>query len=673
MSFLFPSLLWLLLLPASLLLIGSFRRSRSGPVPHPKITRAHIGLDPSSLAIGPWSPAPRPIAASLALAALILALARPQGGTITTPTVTESRDVLVAVDVSRSMLADDVSPDRLSRARLLVRTLTDELQGERLGLLPFAGTAFLQSPLSADYEIFRTFLDELGPDMIPAGGSNFTTLLNTAAEAFGSADADPTVATNAEPPADRFLIILSDGEAQDDTWRPVAQKLADRGVRVLALGLGTAAGTMIPDGAGGLVKDARGAAVLSRLDASTLQALAELTDGAYRDASTWVDLPALLRETVARGRAQRETTETAPRREELFVWFLAPALALLALALVREFPVSPRPTPPRRPAQPRPPTRYATLLAGLVTLLTALGPAPRALAAEVETAPPPPDPLVELVGQLASGDTLAPTDLARLAELTAARAEAARSAPPPDGAFPKGALQDALVAVDQGSAAAPAAADWSALRQRLETLLAPPPEPPPSDQSQKSDGEKNQEPNDEKSPDSSESDSASTADPSDSQDGKPTPSSSENPGDPENSPSSDSSSSDDTKSSSSPGADESPSRPPSDQALGELGQPPSENPEPSAQSPGSEPASEPEAEPAPDAPSQLAGGVSTSDPATGDPASAAALDPALAVPQQRLQRVRDADAPARLFQLLQEAEEPRDADRRAPGTPTRDW
>lgn len=688
MSFRHPSLLWLLLLPAALLLATALRRARSEPLPFPKIPRGRMGRDHSSLVVGPWTFSPRPVAASLALAALILTIARPQGDTITTHTVTESRDVLVAVDVSRSMLADDVSPDRLSRARLLVRTLTDELQGERLGLLPFAGTAFLQSPLSADYEIFRTFLDELGPEMIPAGGSDFTALLTTAAEAFGAADADSATAAEATvPSADRFLIILSDGEAQDDTWRPMAQKLADRGVRILSLGLGTASGAMIPDGKGGLVKDARGAAVLSRLDASTLQALAESSEGAYRDASTWVDLPALLRETVARGRTQREITETAPRREELFTWFLVPGLALLAIALVREFPVSPRPTPPRRAAPPKLPTRYAPALAVLATLLPALGPTPEARATEAETPPPPPDPLVELVGQLASDDSLAPNALARLAELTATQAEAARSAPTKEATpFPKGALLDALDAVDQGSASAPTAADWPSLRQRLETLLAPPPEPPPSDQKQKSDGQKNQKKSDDQK--SSDSDSSDSPDSSDSScsDSNSDPSS-DSPSSPNSedagakdsdSPRQDSDSAQsDPKSDEAPGADESPARPPSDQALGQLGDPPSEDasspPESAKDSPTDDSASGSEQDTAPDTPTQLAGGVSTADPTNGDPASAADLNPALAVPQQRLDRVRDADAPARLFQLLQDAETPPDGPARAPGAPTRDW
>ena len=648
MSFLHPQLLWLLLVPAALLL-SSLRSRRTIAAAYPKIP--HATFRQSSLVTGSTFLPPRPAAALLALACLVLALARPQGATLSTPVITESRDVLVAVDVSRSMLADDIAPSRLARARLLVDNLADELRGERLGLMPFAGTAFLQSPLSADYEIFRTFLDELGPDMIPAGGSDFTALLNAADEAFGpSASESP----DNLPSADRFLFILSDGEAENDTWKPVAEKLAARGVRVLALGLGTANGAMIPDGKGGLVKDPEGAVVLTRLDAKTLQDLARITGGTYRDASSWVDLPALLRETIARGRANRVTTDHAPRRVELFAWFLAPALALLAFAVVREFPLTPRQRTPRVSIPPLP-TRYAASLALLLALAVSLPAAEDAL--------PPPDPLVELVANLATAATIVPADLARLASLTADQGEKARAAQDATP-VPEGALRDALAATTQGLATAPSAADWAGLRSRLEILLAPLPEQPKSDQPQ----EENKEDAD---PSDAESDSSESGESKNSKanpDAKPS-----SPSESEGSPSSDSKNagqpepSSDTGSSN--GSDSASAPPPpgaSAQALGDLAQKP-DTPESAVPAPGEE-------EPPPDEPTQRAGGVSASGrPEGSEAAGDAALDPSLAIPQQRLERVRQDDAPARLYQLLQDAENPPDSDRRATGTPTRDW
>jgi len=644
MTFAHPQLFWLLALPAALLLGSFLLRARAAERPHPKIPRATVRPGRRTFVLGgDRSSQRRPVVASLALACLITALARPQGATISTPSLIQARDVLVAVDVSRSMLADDVAPTRLGRAQLLVRNLADELRGERLGLLPFAGTAFLQSPLSADYEIFRTFLDELGPDMIPAGGSNFAALLRTADEAFGPPDS-----TEPDAPArpDRFLVILSDGEAEDDSWRPFAQKLAGRGVRVLALGLGTADGAMVPDGKGGLTKDERGAVVLSRLNPATLQELARVTDGAYRDASSWVDLPGLLKETITRGRAARVATDTAPRRQELFAWFLAPALVLLAAALVREFPATPRVSKNSLRVVPAASARVLPLL---LVLHCACVLSPRSSAAETPPAAPA-DPLVELVGRLAAAPELSASDFARLATLTAERGEQAmQPGAAPGASVPEGAIRDALAAVSAGQAADPRAADWPALRKRLEALLAPPPDQPPPqqqpqenrtkpDDAQQSDAEK---PPQEQSSSENTENSENTSGSEDSRSGGTSP----------DSPQQDAGSSGES------------TRPSGSQPLGDLAKP--DEKQPGSDSTEAAPAEQPASD---DEPTQQAGGVS----ASGRPADAEAgaeLDPGLVVPQQRLERVRDSDAPARLFQLIQESENPSEArERRAAGT-----
>ncbi|RRJ99699.1 VWA domain-containing protein [Opitutaceae bacterium TAV3] len=169
-------------------------------------------------------PAPRwRLALGLALAAT--ALARPQWGRVEQPVFEQAREILIAIDLSRSMMADDIKPSRLERARLLTQSLLDQLTGERIGLLVFSGTAFLQSPLSSDYEILREFLPELGPDYLPQGGTNYSALLHTALDSFSTGEAD------------RFLVILSDGEADPaDPWRPLADTCKDRGIHIIGLG-----------------------------------------------------------------------------------------------------------------------------------------------------------------------------------------------------------------------------------------------------------------------------------------------------------------------------------------------------------------------------------------------------------------------------------------------------
>jgi Ca-activated chloride channel family protein len=652
MTFAHPQLFWLLVLPAALLL-ATLRRARTAAVSaHPKIPRVLLHSSPGANPRATAHRTARPVALALALSAIILALARPQGATLPGLAHSNAREVLVAVDVSRSMLADDLKPDRLSRARLLIRALLDELKGERLGLLPFAGTAFLQSPLSSDYEIFRTFLDELGPDMIPAGGSNFSALLKTAADAFSTSDAD------------RYLIILSDGEAQDDNWRAPAEALAKRGVRILSLGLGTLDGAMVPDGKGGLVKDQRGAVVLTRLDATTLRELARATGGEYRDATTFVDLPALLRATIAQGRAGAFEETDATRRVELFPWFLAPALLLLAYALWREFP--PVPTP-----------RKTQLLAAARAALWLLFLHPAfvighsSFAAEASSAAPAPDPLVSLVGQLATAPTLVPADLAHLAELTASTGETARAA---KKNLPEGALRDALAAIDSGNTTAPSAADWPALRKRIETLLAPPPQPPKKEESKPQDSpdKKDQSKDDQKS-------DQSKSDKSDSSENQSSPSDSKKPDDPSGSPSESQSpsskdetpkpsSGDDKSNDPSPDAKDpsSPSDPSTEKPLSDLASDPKQPPEKGTDS-------APPSPPPPDASTQQqAGGVAaegTTDPSAADPANA---NPALMVPRQKLDNVRASDSPARLYQLLNDSESPPGSATRAAGR-KQDW
>ncbi len=334
MSFHWPQLLWLLAIPALLMLVEIIGRVRVIAV-RPKILRANAG--PRTLQLVSENRKSKiesrksKILLCLGLAFATVAIARPQWGRIEEPVFDQSREILIALDLSRSMNATDIKPTRLDRARLLVSGLLSRLKGERVGLVVFAGTAFLQSPLSSDYEILRDFLPLLNSDYLPQGGTDYTMLLNTALSSFGQSDN-----------ADRFLIILSDGEANDTTWRSLIGKLKERNIRVIALGVGTEAGSIMSDGKGGLIKDERGAVVLSRLEPKTLQELAGSTNGVYADASAWVDLADLVDKTVATGRKGEFREENRVRLAERFQWPLAAALAFLCLSYFFEFPVRPK-------------------------------------------------------------------------------------------------------------------------------------------------------------------------------------------------------------------------------------------------------------------------------------------------------------------------------------------
>jgi Ca-activated chloride channel family protein len=423
----------------------------------------------------------RGFAFTLGVLGAILALARPQWGTIEETSFDQSREVLLALDLSRSMLAEDVSPSRLARAKLLIEALLEQLHGERVGLLVFAGTAFVQSPLSADYEVLREFLSELDPSYLPQGGTDYAALLAAAEKAFGQTG-----------DGDRFLVVLSDGEAHDTAWKSQVAALQQRGIKVIGLGVGTAAGAMIPDGKGGLIKDAQGAVVLSRLEPGTLQELANATGGTYRDAATWVDIAELVNVTVDQGRKGNYVEQRALRLHERYQWFLAPALLAMLLSFWIEFPVFPA----AHVLDSRKRTAHTARAVGVAALLLLLWPAPRHASAAVTSLPeaggqpvpapqagplnpPRPHRLETTVAELSAKAELGAPDYARLATETISFAAKPTQGTP---ATRIAVIDDALAGVDRGEALDAHASDWPALRKELERLEQLAKQPPPQSQ-----------------------------------------------------------------------------------------------------------------------------------------------------------------------------------------------
>jgi len=486
MSFHSPYFLWLLL---PLLLLFSWelaRHTASAAQQWPKIARAWAGAFDVSLGAKHTTAETRPrLWLWFGLALCIVALARPQWGATEEQVFDQSREVLIAVDLSKSMLAQDVKPSRLERSKLLISSLLDNLRGERVGLVLFSGTAFLQSPLSADYEILRELLPALNPEYLPEGGTNYQSMLETSIQAFGTSAAD------------RYLIVLSDGEATDEDWKPQIDALKAKGIRVIGLGVGTAQGAFIPEPDGSLVKDERGAVVLSRLENSTLQELAQLTGGAYADASSWVDLAALLRQTVDAGKKGQFSEKSTARLVERFQWFLAPGLALLLVSFWAEFPVRPRERAlPLGRLKGRPtgaPTAAGTAAVASLCLLATLGSPPRAGGQEnpKETFTAP---LTAAVTRLSAKDTLDAKDCAEFAQTTITYGQRMNAAQQP---VREGVIRDALVAVDRGEQIDPNAADWPKLRKDLEDLRKKqdekkPDQKKPDDQKQPQQNQKNQ-------------------------------------------------------------------------------------------------------------------------------------------------------------------------------------
>ena len=213
---------------------------------------------------------------ALAFCAVMLifaALARPQWGYRWEETKTRGIDIIFAVDTSNSMLAEDVKPDRLERAKLSVLDLVNILQGDRIGIVAFSGQAFLQCPLTLDYDAFRMSLEALDTNVIQRGGTNISAAIEEAEIAFSSTSNR------------KIIVLISDGEELEDSALEAAKRAAKNGVVIYALGVGGAAGEFIPvrDESGGttLLKDEAGNPVRSRLNEKTLTEIAKATGGFY--------------------------------------------------------------------------------------------------------------------------------------------------------------------------------------------------------------------------------------------------------------------------------------------------------------------------------------------------------------------------------------------------------
>ena len=265
-------------------------------------------------------------AAFVALGVLLvaLALAGPRFGTTLREIEREGVDLVIALDVSLSMQAEDVAPSRLERAKNEIKGLLGELRGDRVGLVLFAGDAFIQCPLTVDYSAVRLFLDVAEPSLIPTPGTDFGAAVRAAVEAF---DVQGTEAAERT----RALLIVSDGENHIAEAEAVAEEARRAGVVVFAAGVGETEGAPIPitQGAGRTTykRDRDGRVVATRLEEAALRSLAE--NGAYyRVARTSSSLPDLVGDL---GRLERTAfgTETFEEYEERYQWPLALALLLL--------------------------------------------------------------------------------------------------------------------------------------------------------------------------------------------------------------------------------------------------------------------------------------------------------------------------------------------------------
>ena len=260
----------------------------------------------------------------LAIFFLLFAFTSPRWGYKWEDLHQQGVDVIVALDVSNSMLAEDMKPNRLERAKRKISDLLDMLQGDRIGLVAFAGTAFVQCPLTLDYGAARIFLSAIDTELIPVQGTAIGNAIRASIKAFKT-----------QEKKSKALVLITDGEDQTGQALAATKEAKKQGVKVYAIGIGGEIGAPIPNPsvAGGFRKNQQGEVILSKLDETTLQKIALETGGSYvRSVTGDIDLKTIYLDQIRKHIEKKELkSERRKIWQERFQWFILSGLIFLAL------------------------------------------------------------------------------------------------------------------------------------------------------------------------------------------------------------------------------------------------------------------------------------------------------------------------------------------------------
>ena len=257
-----------------------------------------------------------------ALVLLIVAAARPQYGQKEKTIKRQGIEVMVALDISNSMLAEDVAPNRLDRAKQMLSKMIDNMVDDKVGLVIFAGDAFTQLPITCDYVSAKMFLNTISPNLIPTQGTAIGAALQTAIASFGTSESE----------IGRAIVLITDGENHEDDAIEVAKKAKEMGIQVLVIGIGKPEGAPIPKpGTNDYFKDRAGQVVVSRLNEEMCQQIASSGNGIYvRCDNTNTAMRALQQELDRIATSEIETTVFEDYNEQ-YQSFLLIALLLLLI------------------------------------------------------------------------------------------------------------------------------------------------------------------------------------------------------------------------------------------------------------------------------------------------------------------------------------------------------
>ncbi len=261
---------------------------------------------------------------SVAFACLSLALVNPKIGTKLETVRSQGVDIVFAIDVSKSMLAEDIAPNRLEKSKQLVTQIVNNLASDRIGIIAYAGSAFPQLPITTDYASAKMFLQNINTDMLSSQGTAIHEAIELAKTYY-----------NDEEQTNRILIIISDGEDHENEATDAAEEAAEQGIRIFTIGVGDPKGGPIPIKRNGIVlnykKDNEGETVITKLNEEVLRDIAAKANGNYINGTNTGEVVTTIKEILEKtDKAEFETKQIADFKDQ-FQWFLALGILFLLI------------------------------------------------------------------------------------------------------------------------------------------------------------------------------------------------------------------------------------------------------------------------------------------------------------------------------------------------------
>lgn len=255
----------------------------------------------------------------LASVFLIIAIARPQFGSKLKEVKRKGIEIMLALDVSNSMLAQDIQPNRLENAKLAISKMLEKLKNDRIGLIVFAGDAYIQIPITTDYGASEMFLETINTGIVPRQGTAVGAAIRLAMKSFSPNES-----------LSKAIIVITDGEDHEDGAVEAAQEAADKGIYVHSIGMGSAKGAPIPiEGTNNYRKDKNGNIILTKLDAATLQQVASVGKGIFVQAANTTKALQTIYDEINKLEKSEIESKVFSEYDEKFQWFAGLALFML--------------------------------------------------------------------------------------------------------------------------------------------------------------------------------------------------------------------------------------------------------------------------------------------------------------------------------------------------------